>query len=127
MKTENTNNTKKPKNTFQRVFKINLSFKDIILWLLLFLVAFSLFSAFRDPAANIKEETLSEAVGNIKEGEVGKLKIGETQLIMTYKNGEERILLLVCINSSPVKIRYCPMRQAVIFSFWIRAGLYTLR
>lgn len=92
MKEETPNTNKKSsKNSFQRVFKINLSLKDIILWLLLFLVAFSLFSAFRDPSANLSEKPLSEAIVDIKEGDVKELKVGETQLIMTYDNGEEYI------------------------------------
>src|SRR3990167_4827030 len=72
-------------------FKINITLKDIILWLLLSLFVVSLFTAFRDPSARYEEKPLSVVMGDIKKGAIEEIVVEDTRLTITYKTGETNI------------------------------------
>ncbi|HLB60719.1 MAG TPA: ATP-dependent zinc metalloprotease FtsH [Patescibacteria group bacterium] len=74
-----------------KLFELQFSFKDVVLWLLLALIVFSLFNAFRDPAARMPEKPLSEVINDIKEQEVAEIQVEDLRLVLTYKNGDEFI------------------------------------
>ncbi len=86
---DDTKNGKKKKSKFQKVFKINLTLKDVILWVLLSLIAVSLFSLFANPSARLEEKPLSDAIGDVRAGRVEEITVAETQLVLTYKDGNE--------------------------------------
>lgn len=86
----NSENTKKPdKNKIKKVFKFNISFKDVILWTVVALVAISLLSVFSDSASRLPEKPLSDALTDIEQGKVKELKVEDARLVLTYKDGDE--------------------------------------
>ncbi|MBI4137225.1 ATP-dependent metallopeptidase FtsH/Yme1/Tma family protein [Candidatus Roizmanbacteria bacterium] len=71
------------------IFKFKFSVRDIFLWVLVVMMAFSLFSAFQSNVDSSEEVPISQVIQDVKEGEVDKIVVEDVKLKVTYKNGEE--------------------------------------
>jgi cell division protease FtsH len=91
MKENSDTGKKQPKNKLYKVFKINISMKDIILWVVLSLLAFSFFGFFSQNNSALPEKPLTQVLSEIKKGEIKKIKIEEAQLVVTNNKDEEYI------------------------------------
>ena len=65
--------------------------RDILLWLLIVVVIFSIFGAFAESVSNEKQRSLSSVLNDVKNGEVKKIKVEDTKLTVTYQNNDEVI------------------------------------
>ncbi len=81
------NGTKKNiKKIFE--FKINLTPKNIFLWILVASILFLMFISARDVSKLFPEKPLSTLVADIKNGDVKKIEVIDTKLLATYKDGK---------------------------------------
>ncbi len=81
------NGTKKNiKKIFE--FKINLTPKNIFLWILVASILFLMFISARDVSKLFPEKSLSTLVSDVKSGEVKKIEVIDTKLLSTYKDGK---------------------------------------
>ena len=72
-----------------RIFKFKFSVRDIFMWLLVVMLAFSLFNAFQSNMTTAEEVPVSQVIGDIKQGKVEKILVEDIKLKVTYKTGEE--------------------------------------
>jgi len=71
------------------IFKFKFSVRDIIMWFLVVMLAFSLFNAFQSNMTTAEEVPVSQVIGDIKQGKVEKILVEDVKLKVTYKTGEE--------------------------------------
>ncbi|MCR4264175.1 MAG: ATP-dependent zinc metalloprotease FtsH [Candidatus Roizmanbacteria bacterium] len=71
------------------IFKFKFSVRDIFMWLLVVMLAFSLFGAFQNNMNSVKEVPISQIINDIQAGEIEKVQVEDVKLNVTYKNGEE--------------------------------------
>jgi len=67
-------------------FKINLTPRNIFLWLILGFILILMFAGNRDVTNLFPEKSLSALVADIKNGNVKKIEVIDTKLLATYKN-----------------------------------------
>ena len=80
---------KKHKKNGVHIFKFKFSVRDIIMWFLVVMLAFSLFNAFQSNMTTAEEVPVSQVIGDIKQGKVEKILVEDVKLKVTYKTGEE--------------------------------------
>ncbi|HSX08718.1 MAG TPA: ATP-dependent zinc metalloprotease FtsH [Candidatus Saccharimonadales bacterium] len=68
-------------------FKQKFSWKNLLLYFVLIIVALFFFSAFTSPYENNQTVPLSSIVSAVKSGQVSQITVTSTQLIATEKNG----------------------------------------
>lgn len=79
-------NGKKINKIFE--FKLNLTPKNIFLWLIVVFLAFSVFLSFREGAHLFPDKPLSNVISDISKGEVTKIEVVDTKMMVTYKDGK---------------------------------------
>ncbi|MBI3379923.1 ATP-dependent zinc metalloprotease FtsH [Candidatus Gottesmanbacteria bacterium] len=67
-------------------FKVNLTPKNIFLWLIIGFIILLMFVGSRDVTKLFPEKSLSTLVGDIKSGQVKKVEVMDTKLLATYKD-----------------------------------------
>jgi cell division protease FtsH len=77
-------NGKKIKKIF--MFKVNLTPKNIFLWLIIGTILFLIFVSARDVSNLFPNKSLSELVGDIKSDKVTKVEVIDNKLLATYKD-----------------------------------------
>ena len=78
---------KKHKKNGVHIFKFKFSVRDIIMWFLVVMLAFSLFNAFQSNMTTAEEVPVSQVIGDIKQGKVEKILVEDVKLKVTYKTG----------------------------------------
>ncbi len=88
MPNHKTNNRNGSKRNIKKIFefKINLTPKNIFLWLIVASILFLMFVSARDVSKLFPEKSLSSLINDIKSGEVKKVEVIETKLLATYKD-----------------------------------------
>src|SRR3989338_1095747 len=79
-------NGKKPGFKKKIEFRINLTHKNIFLWLIIGMILMFIFIGGRDVSKIFPSKPLSSLVDDIKKGEVKKVEIIDTKLLSTYKD-----------------------------------------
>ncbi len=67
-------------------FRINLTPKNIFLWLIIGMILFLMFIGSRDVSRLFPQKSLSALINDAKNGEVKKIEVIDSKLIATYKN-----------------------------------------
>lgn len=70
----------------RKEFKFNINLRSLFLWIILSFIVFSIFSSLQEGANLFEEKPLSQALQDIKDGKVEKVKVEERKLTLTYKN-----------------------------------------
>lgn len=78
------NSKKQIKKIFE--FKLNLTPKNIFLWLIVAFVLLMIFLSARDFSSLLQEKSLTTLVEDIKQGEVKKVEVVDSKLLATYRN-----------------------------------------
>src|SRR5579859_141478 len=68
--------------------KVNLSWKNLLLYGLLLLFTIFLFSGFTSSFEPRKSVALSQVIADVKAGKVQKLDVSDTKITVTEKNGQ---------------------------------------
>lgn len=84
---KNGNKTNNNKKYDIKIFKFSFRLRDIFLWLFGLFVVFSIFNAFRSVGTTAQSEPLSTAINDIKNNRVQKVKVEDSKLTLTYKDG----------------------------------------
>lgn len=85
-------NQKNSKNGHQRnlkkifEFKINLTPRNIFLWLILGFILILMFIGSRDVTNIFPQKSLSALISDVKKGDVKKIEVVDTKLLATYKD-----------------------------------------
>lgn len=86
------NNNKNIKNGYPKnlkkifEFKINLTPKNIFLWLMMGFIILLMIASSRDVTKLFPEKSLSSLISDMKNGEVKKVEVLDTKLLATYKD-----------------------------------------
>lgn len=85
-----TNHRNGSKRNIKKIFefRINLTPKNIFLWLIIASILLLMFVSARDVSRIFPEKSLSTLIGDIKKGEVKKIEVIETKLLATYSDGK---------------------------------------
>jgi len=83
---KNARNGKKINKIFE--FKLNLTPKNIFLWLIVAFLIFSVILSFRESAKLFPDKPLSSVIADIQKGEVSKIEVIDTKMLITYKDGK---------------------------------------
>lgn len=88
-KTNHKNSKNGPRN-LKKIFefKINLTPRNIFLWLIMGFIVLLMFIGSRDVTKLFPEESLSTMVNDIKDGKVQKVEVIDSKLLATYKDGK---------------------------------------
>ncbi|MBI4067042.1 ATP-dependent zinc metalloprotease FtsH [Candidatus Gottesmanbacteria bacterium] len=81
---KNSKNNKKINKIFE--FKLNLTPKNIFLWLIVLFLVFSVFLSFRESSRLFPEKPLSTVISDVKKGEVKKIEVMDSKLLVTYRD-----------------------------------------
>lgn len=79
-------NSRKTDKIFE--FKFNLTPRNIFLWLIVLFLVFSVFLSFRESSRLFPEKPLSTVISDIKKGQVKKMEVSDTKVMVTYDNGD---------------------------------------
>jgi cell division protease FtsH len=85
-KTPRNGTPKKVKKIFE--FKINLTPKNIFLWIIAGVILFLVFISARDVSKLFPDKSVSSLVSDIKAGQVKKVEVDGDKLMATYKDGK---------------------------------------
>jgi len=86
--------TQNGKNGYQKKLKkivelkINLSPKNVFLWMIISTIIFFIFVSARDVSKLFPDKALSSLVSDIKNGDVKRVEVVDTKLLATYKDGK---------------------------------------
>lgn len=69
-------------------FRINLTPKNIFLWLIVASILVLMFVSARDVSKLFPEKSISTLISDVKNGEVKKIEVIDTKLLATYKDGK---------------------------------------
>jgi|DewCreStandDraft_4_1066084.scaffolds.fasta_scaffold00426_72 cell division protease FtsH len=85
---KHTNGRNGYKKNIKKVFelKINLTPKNIFLWLFAAFIIFFIFISARDVSKLFPDKPLSTLINDVKNGEVKKIEVIDTKLLATYKD-----------------------------------------
>jgi len=86
---KNHQESSKKKNIKKVEFRLNFSFKSILVWALIILMGLSLISSFNKPSIKAEEINLSQALNNVKEGKIKQIQVEGDRLVLTYKDDKK--------------------------------------
>jgi len=69
-------------------FRINLTPKNIFLWLIVATILFFIFVSAKDVSKLMPEKPLSTVIADAKSGQISKIEVVDTKLLVTYKDGK---------------------------------------
>ncbi len=87
---QNSSHTSENKKNIKKIFefKINLTPRNIFLWVIIASIIFLMFISARDVSNLFPQEPISTLISDVKKGDVKKIEVVDTKLLATYKDGK---------------------------------------